>query len=61
MKITYLKKEEFNIIRQLDIYISDNQLLQAIKQKRIYTIKEENKIIGFLRYTYHLDQTPLLC
>ena len=35
MKITNLKKEEFNIIRQLDIYISDNQLLQAIKQKRI--------------------------
>ena len=28
MKITYLKKEEFNMIRQLDIYISDNQLLQ---------------------------------
>lgn len=61
MRITYAKKEELNIIQNIDIFISENQLLQAIKQKRVYVIKEDNKIIGFLRYTFHLDQTPLLC
>ena len=61
MKITYAKKEELNTLHNIDIFISENQLLQAIKQKRIYIIKDNNKIIGFLRYTFHLDQTPLLC
>ena len=34
MKITYAKKEELNTLNNIDVFISKNQLQQAIKQKR---------------------------
>lgn len=61
MRVSLAKKTDMNIISTIDLHISEQNLEQSIKQKRVYLLKNKDEVIGILRYNLHLDLFPLIC
>lgn len=61
MKVEYGSELEFQFILDNDRYISKQLIKNKLKEKEIMMAKDQdNKIIGWLRYSYFWDNTPFI-
>ncbi|GHV08953.1 N-acetyltransferase [Spirochaetia bacterium] len=60
MLIRYAEITDFGWLIEHDKHISNEILKVKIKNKEIYIIQEENKIIGWLRYSLFWDNIPFM-
>ncbi|WP_042272345.1 GNAT family N-acetyltransferase [[Clostridium] dakarense] len=60
MKIEFATEKEYEYILRNDKHISKDLIKNKIKEKEIYLVKQENEIIGWLRFGYFWDNTPFL-
>jgi ribosomal protein S18 acetylase RimI-like enzyme len=58
--IRYAEITDFGWIIEHDKHISNEILRTKIENKEIYIIQEENKIIGWLRYSLFWDNIPFM-
>lgn len=61
MKIEYGSEVNFQFILDNDRHVSKELIENKLKEKEIIIAKDEdNKIIGWLRYSYFWDNTPFM-
>ena len=61
MKIEYGSEVNFQFIFDNDRHVSKELIENKLKEKEIIIAKDEdNKIIGWLRYSYFWDNTPFM-
>ncbi|BDB02121.1 GNAT family N-acetyltransferase [Clostridium botulinum] len=61
MKIEYASELELQFILDNDRHVSKQLIKNKLKEKEIMISKDEdNKIIGWLRYSYFWDNTPFM-
>ena len=61
MKIEYGSEVNFQFILDNDRHISKELIKNKLKEKEIIIAKDQdNKIIGWLRYSYFWDNTPFM-
>ncbi|GHU21703.1 N-acetyltransferase [Spirochaetia bacterium] len=60
MLIRYAEITDFGWLIEHDKHISNGILKIKIENKEIYIIQEENKIIGWLRYSLFWDNIPFM-
>ncbi|ENK0556752.1 GNAT family N-acetyltransferase [Clostridium botulinum] len=61
MKIEYASELDFQFILDNDRHVSKQLIKNKLKEKEIMIAKDQdNKIIGWLRYSYFWDNTPFM-
>lgn len=61
MKIEYASELDFQFILDNDRHVSKQLVKNKLKEKEIIIAKDkDNKIIGWLRYSYFWDNTPFM-
>ncbi|MFV3013129.1 GNAT family N-acetyltransferase [Clostridium botulinum] len=61
MKIEYASELDFQFILDNDRHVSKQLIKNKLKEKEIIIAKnQDNKIIGWLRYSYFWDNTPFM-
>ncbi|HDK7164175.1 TPA: GNAT family N-acetyltransferase [Clostridium botulinum] len=61
MKIEYASELDFQFILDNDRHVSKQLIKNKLKEKEIIITKDQdNKIIGWLRYSYFWDNTPFM-
>lgn len=61
MKIEYASELDFQFILDNDRHVSKQLIKNKLKEKEIIIAKDQdNKIIGWLRYSYFWDNTPFM-
>lgn len=61
MKIEYGSELDFQFILDNDRHVSKRLIKNKLKEKEIMIVKnQDNKIIGWLRYSYFWDNTPFI-
>jgi Acetyltransferases len=58
--IRYADKKDIEILKYYDKHISESELKNSIKIKRVLMIFENNIFIGWLRYNLFWDNTPFM-
>ena len=58
--IRYADKKDIEILKCYDKHISESELKNSIKIKRVLMIFENNIFIGWLRYNLFWDNTPFM-
>ncbi|HEX2944364.1 MAG TPA: GNAT family N-acetyltransferase [Clostridia bacterium] len=58
--IDYVTEKDRDFWFKLDSYISENEFLLKIRDKRGYIIKDDDKPIGVMRYNLFWDLIPFL-
>lgn len=56
----YADSYSFEYLRKHDIHILDEMLYKKIRDNEVIIAKEDDKIIGWLRYNYFWDSIPFL-
>lgn len=61
MKIEYAGELDFQFILDNDMHISQQLIKNKLKEKEIMIVRDQdNKVIGWLRYSYFWDNTPFM-
>lgn len=61
MKVEYGSELDFQFILDNDRYVLKQLIKNKLKEKEIMMVKDQdNKIIGWLRYSYFWDNTPFI-
>ncbi len=61
LKIEYASELDFQFILDNDRHVSKQLIKNKLKEKEIIIAKDQdNKIIGWLRYSYFWDNTPFM-
>ena len=50
--IRYADENDFDILKEYEKHISENELKDCIRQNRILVLYERNVFIGWLRYNF---------
>lgn len=58
--ICFAGPNDFGALRGLDVHIGEAALRAAIEQKRVLTAKEDERLLGWLRYNLFWDNTPFM-
>lgn len=58
--IRYAELEDIELLKEYDKHISEEELKNSIKLKRIIVMFEDDKFIGWLRYNLFWDNTPFM-
>lgn len=58
--IRYAKSVDFAKLSELDAHISENELKSCIERQRILIYKENDCIVGWLRFGMFWDNTPFM-
>jgi ribosomal protein S18 acetylase RimI-like enzyme len=60
INIKYAGNDDLLWLKEHDKYISEKILMDKIKNKEIYVVKNKGKIIGWLRYNLFWDNIPFM-
>ena len=58
--IQYAENDDFLWLKENDEYVSEEVLKNKIRNKEIYVVKNNGKIIGWLRYNLFWDSIPFM-
>ena len=58
--IRYADEKDFEAVRKHDKHISEVELTNAIRAKRVLVIHHNNHFVGWLRYNQFWDEIPFM-
>jgi N-acetylglutamate synthase-like GNAT family acetyltransferase len=60
MTIRTAEKRDFQWLKENERHISEGTLEKKIKNKEIFVVEEEGKLVGWLRYSLFWDNMPFM-
>lgn len=58
--VTKATLADWSLLISLDTHLSKEKIKEKIERQEIFLAKENNKIIGFLRFNYFWDELPFI-